>query len=102
MYILGKLKQEPTDEKTIILVGEIGSGKSTLVDGIVNYVMGVRFDDPFRFTLMQLEEEERMFDYRVFSGIVICKILVFQDIVDILYLIGFLTNRLKGVLYIMP
>ena len=57
------------------------------MDGIVNYVMGVRFNDPFRFTLMQLEEEERMFDYRVFSGIVICKILVFQDIVDILYLI---------------
>nr|XP_022292252.1 uncharacterized protein LOC111103347 isoform X3 [Crassostrea virginica] len=65
--IVGKLKQEPTDEKTIILVGEIGSGKSTLVDGIVNYVMGVRFDDPFRFTLMQLEEEERMFDYRIVS-----------------------------------
>lgn len=47
------------DEKTIMLVGEIGSGKSTLIDGIVNYVVGVSFDDPFRFTLVQLEEEER-------------------------------------------
>lgn len=41
-----------------MLVGETGSGKSTLVDGMVNYVMGVNFDDPFRFTIVQLEEEE--------------------------------------------
>lgn len=47
-------------EKTIMLVGASGSGKSTLVDGIVNYVMGVNFDDPFRFTLIQLEKEENM------------------------------------------
>lgn len=47
------------DEKTIMLVGATGSGKSTLVDGIVNYVMGVSFEDPFRFTLVTLEEEER-------------------------------------------
>lgn len=40
-----------------MLVGATGSGKSTLVDGIINYVMGVSFDDPFRFTLAQLEEE---------------------------------------------
>lgn len=46
------------DEKTIMLVGETGSGKSTLVDCMVNYVMGVHFDDPFRFTIVQLEEEE--------------------------------------------
>lgn len=45
--------------KTIMLVGATGSGKSTLVDGMVNYVMGVSFDDPFRFTIVQLEEEEK-------------------------------------------
>lgn len=33
----------------IMLVGVIGLGKSILVDGIVNYVMGVSFDDLFRF-----------------------------------------------------
>lgn len=41
-----------------MLVGATGSGKSTLVDGIVNYVMGVSFEDPFRFSLIQLEKEE--------------------------------------------
>lgn len=54
------------DEKTIMLVGATGSGKSTLVDGIVNYVMGVSFDDPFRFTLVQLEEEEKRTHNQVF------------------------------------
>lgn len=54
------------NEKTIMLVGATGSGKSTLVDGIVNYVMGVSFDDPFRFTLVQLEEEEKKLHNQVF------------------------------------
>lgn len=54
------------DEKTIMLVGATGSGKSTLVDGFVNYVMGVSFDDPFRFTLVQLEEEENKIHNQVF------------------------------------
>lgn len=39
-------------------MGATGSGKSTLVDGFVNYFMGVSFDDPFRFTIAMLEHEE--------------------------------------------
>lgn len=42
-----------------MLVGATGSGKSTLVDCIVNYIMGVSFDDPFRFRIVTLEEEEK-------------------------------------------
>lgn len=49
-----------------MLVGATGSGKSTLVDGIVNYVFGVRFNDPFRFTIVHLEEEEEKNDNQVF------------------------------------
>ncbi|XP_045203645.2 uncharacterized protein LOC123556761 [Mercenaria mercenaria] len=37
--------------KTIILVGATGSGKSTLVDGLINYVLGVNWDDTYRFTV---------------------------------------------------
>lgn len=64
-YSTGK-QEKNVDEKTIMLVGATGSGKSTLVDGIVNYVLGVRFNDPFRFTLVQLEEEEKKVDNQVF------------------------------------
>lgn len=42
-----------------MLVGATGTGKSTLVDGFVNYVMGVNFSDPFRLTVINLEEEEK-------------------------------------------
>jgi polynucleotide 5'-kinase involved in rRNA processing len=45
--------------KTIMLVGATGTGKSTLVDGIVNYVLGVKWEDSFRFTVLDLEQEEK-------------------------------------------
>lgn len=62
--IIGRPKHRDCDEKekTIMLVGATGSGKSTLVDGIVNYVMGVSFEDPFRFTMVTLEDEEKKND----------------------------------------
>lgn len=50
----------------IMFVGVIGLGKSMLVDGIVNYVLGVCFNDLFRFILVQLEEEEKKVDNQVF------------------------------------
>lgn len=63
--LTGNPTQESGQEKTIMLVGATGSGKSTLVDGMVNYVMGVSFDDPFRFNIVQLEEEEKKTDNQV-------------------------------------
>ncbi|KAK3084439.1 hypothetical protein FSP39_013548, partial [Pinctada imbricata] len=38
-------------EKTILLIGESGSGKSTMIDCLANYSLGVTVQDPFRFTL---------------------------------------------------
>lgn len=64
LHITGTF-QKTVSEKTIMLVGATGSGKSTLVDGIVNYVMGVSFDDPYRFTLIQLEKEENKMENQV-------------------------------------
>lgn len=59
-YILRVGKPSPTSgEKTILLVGATGSGKSTLVDGIINYIMGVNYNDPFRFTMVILEDDEK-------------------------------------------
>lgn len=52
-------------EKTILLMGATGSGKSTLVDGFVNYITGVNFEDPFRFTAVTLENEEMGTDNQV-------------------------------------
>jgi len=57
-FSIGPPPLRTVPEKTIMLVGATGTGKSTLIDGIVNYVLGVNWNDPFRFTLEHLEEEE--------------------------------------------
>ncbi|XP_052811328.1 uncharacterized protein LOC128238980 [Mya arenaria] len=58
-FEIGKRDMLNKEEKTILVVGETGSGKSTLVDGMMNYILGVNFNDPFRFRVVTLEEEEK-------------------------------------------
>lgn len=52
-------------EKTILLLGVTNSGKNILVDGIINYFMGVSIEDPFRFTTASLEEERMKMNHQV-------------------------------------
>lgn len=53
-----RLLGDAITEKTIMLVGATGAGKSTLIDGFVNYIMNVKWDDDFRFSLVDLLPEE--------------------------------------------
>ena len=45
--------------KTIMFVGATGSEKSTLVDGIINYITGVSWDEDFRFSMVDLSNDEK-------------------------------------------
>jgi ABC-type lipoprotein export system ATPase subunit len=42
-----------------MLVGATGSGKSTLIECIINYIADVSWDDDFRFSLVDLTEDEK-------------------------------------------
>ncbi|KAK3088210.1 hypothetical protein FSP39_016189 [Pinctada imbricata] len=45
-------------EKTVLLVGATGSGKTTLIDAIFNHILGMEWSDDFRFTVVNLKQEE--------------------------------------------
>ncbi|VDI83378.1 Hypothetical predicted protein [Mytilus galloprovincialis] len=49
----------PVGEKTIMMVGATGAGKTTLVDGMINFITDVALDDEFRFTMIDLTSEEK-------------------------------------------
>ncbi|XP_074546588.1 uncharacterized protein LOC141805429 isoform X1 [Halichoeres trimaculatus] len=55
---LGKRDPKRTN-KTILLVGETGAGKSTLLNALVNYDIGVEWEDDIWFEIIETEEKKR-------------------------------------------
>jgi len=50
-YAASKLNISVT-EKVILVVGATGSGKTTLINGMINYILGVKFSDEYRLKLI--------------------------------------------------
>ncbi|XP_053116887.1 uncharacterized protein LOC128329530 [Hemicordylus capensis] len=50
-YYLGR-KTWKVPNKVIMVMGATGSGKTTLINGMINYVLGVQWGDNFRFELI--------------------------------------------------
>ncbi|XP_028328906.1 uncharacterized protein LOC114479436 [Gouania willdenowi] len=49
-FIFGK--ESMRQKRTIMLLGATGSGKTTLINGMINYIVGVGWQDEFRFRLV--------------------------------------------------
>ncbi|XP_022624064.1 uncharacterized protein LOC111238706 [Seriola dumerili] len=62
--------------KTILLVGERGTGKSTLINTLVNYAMGVEFDDDIWFEIV---EEKRSQTESQTSDVIVYEIFDFKE-----------------------
>ncbi|XP_051899675.1 uncharacterized protein LOC127585959 [Pristis pectinata] len=50
--IIGNIK---CSMKTIMVLGATGSGKTALINGMINYILGVEWTDDFRYTLIREE-----------------------------------------------
>ncbi|CAG0902502.1 unnamed protein product [Darwinula stevensoni] len=58
-YEIGERRPDGGAGKVLMLFGARGAGKRTLINGMVNYVYGVKYEDNFRLKLITDEEDKK-------------------------------------------
>lgn len=56
--------EDELNEKVIMLVGGTGTGKSSLINRIANYIIGVEYQDPYRFEVVPIATLEEQTNSR--------------------------------------
>ena len=55
LYLYPKIKFSQEDDAaslSMMVVGQTGSGKTTLLNSLINYIMGIKFEDDFRYIII--------------------------------------------------
>lgn len=56
---ISKTAESLQNQKTIIVMGASGSGKTTFIDAMFNHMIGVSHESDHRFKIVNLTESER-------------------------------------------
>ena len=56
-FVFGEADQRH-NHRTVLLIGACNSGKTSLINSMINWIFGVDVDDPFRFQLIDPHEED--------------------------------------------
>lgn len=70
-------KDANTENKTILLLGETGTGKSTLINALVNYAIGVRWEDDVWFEIVEDKQTVSQSDSQT-SDVIVYQIFGFE------------------------